>query len=69
VKDLVAEDPKLSMLQDARRGYYGPDWVRTDISKNPNEPRWYDLTTLGEWGDHVYKCAPGMGQGLGIIWQ
>jgi hypothetical protein len=38
VKDLVAKDPKLSMLQDAERGEYGPDWIRTDISKNPNEP-------------------------------
>ena len=69
VKKLVSEDENLPMLHAAPNGRYGPDWIRTDISRNPNEPRWYGLTTTGEWGNHVYKYAPGFGQGVGVLWK
>lgn len=37
--------------------------------QEPERARRYHLTTTGAWGDHVYKCAPAMGPGVGIIWR
>jgi hypothetical protein len=56
----VEADPRLAHLESTPRGTFGPDFVDRAADQ------WYDLTTPGEWRDHVRKYGPG---GIPVFWK
>ncbi len=65
VKDAAAKDPELESLYITRPGEFGPDFL--DLNSLPGKPRWYDVTTRGDWAAHVRRYAD-FGQGTGIFY-
>jgi hypothetical protein len=65
VKQAAANDPELGSLYITRSGEVGPDFL--DLNSVPGTPRWYNVTTEGNWLDHVRQYAD-FGQGTGIFY-
>ena len=64
VREAVRRDRRLSHLIETPRGQPGPDFL------DPKTGRWYDITTEGQWAQHVRDYAPAYGnRGVGILYK
>ena len=58
-RQAVGADPRLWNVTMTARGVFGPDVVGLD--------RFWDVTTMGQWGAHVARYAA-YGQGIGLLY-
>ena len=61
-KKSVDADPRLKHLTVTPRFRFGPDVF------NPATKKWWDVTTLKQWGKHVQKYSAQFGEGMGLFY-
>ena len=61
IKNAVRGDSDLSHLWVSRSGEFGPDFH--DIGTNT----WWDVTTTGQWLNHVDSYTDPFGAGIGLF--
>jgi hypothetical protein len=60
-KQSILADPDLEGLYVTRSGEYGPDIA------DPVTSRWWDITTNGQWANHVSQYSDSFGQGTPLL--
>lgn len=60
----VQNDPALPWIYVTRSGELGPDFL--DLNSLPGTPNWWDITTPGQWAQHVSDYA-GFGNGTPLF--
>ena len=63
VKNAVRDDPELNHLWVSRSGEMGPDFHDLDTNT------WWDITTPGQWLNHLDTYTEPFGFGIGMLTQ
>ncbi|HEY2028896.1 MAG TPA: RHS repeat-associated core domain-containing protein [Myxococcales bacterium] len=61
VKEYARFDPRLSGIQITPAGVFGPDFYDATAGT------WWDVTTAGQWADHVMRYTPFFGSGFPVL--
>jgi hypothetical protein len=62
-KKAAAADSRLQGVQATGPGKYGPDFVPTGSAG------WWDITTAGQWANHVAKSGQHYGAGTPLFYK